>query len=84
MKEVTMIEVKDAYQKKYQIRTPVGGRKSFIVTLPYEVVEREARRRGLTIPEFTEKFQVVASYDNFDGIHYTFEEIAGKAALDKS
>jgi len=78
-KEVIMAEVKNAYQKKYQIRVPVDGRKSFVVTLPYEVVEREARKKGLTIPEFIEKFQAVASYDNFDGIHYTFEEIADES-----
>ena len=70
-----MTEVpQDALRKKYQIRTPVGGRKSFIVTMPYEVVEREARRRELTIPEFIRKYQAVAHYDNFDGVLYTFEE----------
>jgi len=65
---------KDALRKQYQIRMPVEGRKSFIVTMPYEVVEREARRRGLKLEEFLEKYQVVAHYDNFEGVIYTFEE----------
>lgn len=65
---------KDALRKEYQIRIPVEGRKSFIVTMPYEVVEREARRRDLTINDFLEKYQVIAHYDNFEGVIYTFEE----------
>jgi len=64
----------DALRKEYQIRVPVDGRKSFIVTMPYEIVEREARRRGLSLTEFLEKYQAVAHYDNFDGVIYTFEE----------
>ena len=51
------------------------GRKSFVVTMPYEVVEREARRRGLSLDEFLERYQAVAHYDNFEGIIYTFEVI---------
>jgi hypothetical protein len=66
---------KDALRKQYQIRMPVEGRKSFIVTMPYEVVEREARRQGLKLEEFLEKYQVVAHYDNFEGVLYTFEEV---------
>ena len=69
-----MSEVKEAYRKEYQIRIPVEGRNSFVITLPYEVVEREARRRELTTTEFTKKFQIVALYDNFEGVHYIFEE----------
>ena len=68
------MEIKEGYRRAYQIRMPVEGRKSFIVTVPYEVVEREARKQGLTITEFIAKFQAVALYDNFDGIHYVFEE----------
>ena len=51
------------------------GRKSFVVTMPYEVVEREARRRNLSLDEFLKRYQVVAHYDNFEGVIYTFEEI---------
>ena len=73
------MEIKEGYRKEYQIRMPVKGRKSFVVTLPYEVVDREARKRQLTILELIEKFQVVATYDNFEGVHYTFEEIADES-----
>lgn len=63
------------YRKIYRVRIPVPDRKSVEVTFPYEVVEREARSRGLTVPEFLERFQAVAEYDNFSGVVYTFEEI---------
>jgi len=53
---------------------PVEGKRSFIVTMPYEVVERESRRKGLSITEFLQRYQVVAHYDNFEGVYYTFEE----------
>lgn len=67
------MEIKDTYRKEYQIRMPVEGRKSFVVTLPYEIVEREARKKGLTIAEFLDQFIVVAQYNNFDGVFYSFE-----------
>lgn len=69
----TMLE--NALRKEYQIRVPVEGRKSFVVTMPYEVVEREARRRDLSLDEFLKRYQVIAHYDNFEGIIYTFEEV---------
>lgn len=66
----------EGYRKEYRIRLAQGDKaKSTEVTFPYVVVEREARKLGLTIPEFLEKFQVVAQYDNFEGVHYHFEEI---------
>lgn len=63
------------YRKTYRLRVAVPGRKSIEVTFPYEVVEKEARSRGLTIGEFLNRFQAIAEYDNFDGVIYRFEEI---------
>ena len=63
------------YRKTYRLRTAVPGRKSIEVTFPYEVVEKEARSKGLTIREFLNRFQAIAEYDNFEGVRYTFQEI---------
>jgi len=63
------------YRKTYRLRTAVPGRKTIEVTFPYEVVEKEARSKGLTIGEFLARFQAVVEYDNFKGVVYTFEEI---------
>jgi hypothetical protein len=54
------------YRKTYRLRTAVPGRKSIEVTFPYEVVEREARTRGLTVDDFLSRFQAVCEYDSFE------------------
>ena len=66
------------YRKTYRLRTAVPGKKSIEVTFPYEVVEKEARSKGITIEEFLRCFQAIAEYDNFPGVRYTFEEIGGE------
>ena len=63
------------YRRAYRLRVAVPGRKSIEVTFPYEVVEKEARSKGLTVDEFLKRFQAVAEYDNFDGVIYRFAEI---------
>ena len=64
-----------ALRRNYRLRAAVPGAKSLEVTFPYQVVEREARQKGLTVPEFIKHYQAVAHYDAFDGVMYTFEEI---------
>jgi len=63
------------YRKTYRLRTAVPGRKSIEVTFPYEVVEKEARSKGLTVDEFLNRFQAICEYDNFEGVVYRFEKI---------
>jgi len=74
-REKDKVAGKVGYRKTYRLRTAVPGRKCIEVTFPYEVVDKEARSRGLTIDEFMSRFQAVCEYDNFEGVHYTFEEI---------
>jgi len=66
-----------AYRKTYRLRTAVPGRKTIEVTFPFEVIEKEARSKGLTVAEFLNRFQAVCEYDSFDGVLYTFEKIEG-------
>lgn len=63
------------YRKTYRLRNAVPGRKSLEVTFPYEVAEREARSKGLTVEEFLKRFQATVEYDNFEGVVYKFVEI---------
>ncbi len=72
---------KIGYRKTYRLRTAVPGRKCIMVTFPYEVVEKEARSKGLTIDEFLARFQAAVEYDNFKGVLYTFEEIKKEEGL---
>ena len=63
------------YRKTYRLRTAVPGRKSIEVTFPYEVVEKEARSKRLTISQFLDRFQTVCEFDGFEGVRYRFEPI---------
>ena len=66
----------DAYRKTYKLRLAQGSKTNTIeVTFPYPVIEKEARKHGLTVEQFIETYQAVAQYNGFDGVLYTFEEI---------
>jgi hypothetical protein len=66
----------DYYRKTYHLRLSQGNRANSIeVTFPYQVVDREARKRNLTVEQFIELFQCVASFNGSEGVLYTFEEI---------
>ena len=61
------------YQKLYKMR--MAGRGNAVeVTIPLLVIEREARKNGLTVTEFVKGFRAIAHFDSFEGIYYTFKE----------
>jgi len=70
-----MVEMRDAYKRRYKMRALGQGGLNTVVSLPRVVIEREAEKRGLTIEKFIERFRAVAHYNNFDGVFYAFEEI---------
>jgi len=45
------------------------------VAIPPEVFDRKAEEVGLSPEEFIKCYKIVAHYDNFDGIFYTFEKV---------
>ena len=62
------------YKDRYRMNA-VGHKRSLItVGLPRNVVEKAAEKKGLSVDEFIKTHQVVALYNNFDGVFYTFEE----------
>ena len=63
------------YKKEYRLKVLMAGRKSINVTMPYEVIQREAEKRGITIAEFIEQYRAIAEYNNFDGVRYTFKKV---------
>ena len=70
----------EAYRKTYRLRLAQGNkRKSIEVTFPYVVIDKEARKYGLTPEEFIKKYQAVAQYNSFDGVMYQFERIPDNA-----
>jgi hypothetical protein len=63
-----------SFRRSYHLRRSVSNRNSFQVTFPHEIIEREARAKGLTVMAFMEKYGVVAEYNGGPGVTYTIEE----------
>ena len=72
------LKVKDAYKKRYKMRSVGANGLNIIVSIPRVVIEREAGKRRLTLKEFLAQFKAVAQYNSFEGVLYTFEEIEGE------
>lgn len=66
------MEVSEDYlSHNYHIRRAIPGAKSFEVTFPFEIVEREARRYALSLDEFLRRFRVEARFDSGQSVLYT-------------
>lgn len=68
------MEKEIGYRKTYRMYSPVKGRRYVVVSIPYEVIERQAAMRSMTVPEFLEQFVAIAEYNSFEGVHYSFKE----------
>lgn len=62
------------YKKTYKMRSLLPAKKHITVAIPYEVIERQASIHGLSVEEYVEQYVVVAEFNNFEGIHYTFRK----------
>lgn len=69
--EVIEINLSDALSRRYRIRRSGTG-SGLEASLPREVIAREARRTGLDIDEFMEKYQIEWLYNDFAGLHARF------------
>jgi len=70
-----MVETRDSYKRRYKMRAVGQDGLNIVVSIPRVVIERQAEKCELTIEKFLEQFRAVAQYDNFEGVHYTFEKI---------
>jgi len=66
------------YRKAYIMRVCGEDGLNTTVTIPPEVIRREAEKRDLIVKEFREKFLVIAHYNGIEGVLYTFEEKPNK------
>lgn len=62
------------YKKAYKMRAQGEDGLNTVVSLPPEVIRREAEKRNITVPEFLDKFIAVAQYNSIEGVLYTFKE----------
>lgn len=63
------------YKKVYRMRSLLPTKRHITVAIPFEVIERQASLRGMTVPDFVEKYVAVCEFNSFEGVHYTFKEI---------
>lgn len=75
MNETIEIDDKKVIMKKYRLRRVGARRATIAITLPREVVEREARRLGISEEEAAEKLFGVWKYNDFHGLHLSFEPV---------
>lgn len=64
---------KDVIIKTYKVRKTGRHGATLETSIPKEVFEREARRLGLAFEEALEKLVAVWRYNNFRGLHLSFE-----------
>ena len=57
----------EAYRKVYRMQATGAGGKTIRTSVPCEVVEKEARRRDMTIREFVSHFRVEWLFNGFEG-----------------
>jgi hypothetical protein len=72
---VSAKDIKDTYKRRYKMRVQGQEGLNTVVSIPRAVLDREARRRSLTVSEFLKQYVAVAQYDSFDGVFYSFEPV---------
>jgi len=70
--KLIILDASKVLKRRYSIRKAVPHSRSVEITLPWEVVAREAEARGLTIDEFVVQYEVECLFDDFSGVHYRF------------
>lgn len=74
MEQTIRIDERNVIIKRYKVR-PTGARGATLETsIPKEAFEREARRLGLTFEEALKKLVAVWRFNDFRGLHLSFEE----------
>lgn len=66
-KTINIPNTDDTYRRTYRMQATGAGGKTIRTSVPCEVVEKEARRHGMTIHEFINKFRVEWLYNGFEG-----------------
>ena len=72
MTERIIVHPKESYRKRYSIRKSTKSSKYHEVTIPYEVIEKQARAHNMSVEEFVENFDVEYLFNSFLGVHLNF------------
>jgi len=83
MEHTIHIDDRKVIIKKYRVRTTGKHGSTLETSIPKEVFEREARRLGLLFDEALEKLVAVWRYNNFHGLHLSFEPAEKEASFNE-
>ena len=72
MAERIVVFPDESITKRYSIRFAARGGRTVEACFPYEAVEREARRKRLSVEEFLRSHDAEFLYNNFGGVHVRF------------
>lgn len=66
------LQLARALSKRYKIRRAQPKVDSLETTIPWEVIEREARCAGLDIDQFIQAYEAEWLYNSFEGLIFRF------------
>ena len=72
--KIYTIDLTNALARRYSLRQARGSGDFWEITVPKEVVKREARRLDISVQELKAKFELECLFDDFQGLHYRFVE----------
>lgn len=72
-KHVIKLKDEELFIKSYKVRRSAKDRHSIQTTVPIEAFEREARRHKMSFEEALKKLEAVWRFNNFHGLHLSFE-----------
>jgi len=70
MEKITILP-NEALSDRYKIRK-AGKGTTLESCIPYKAIEREARRRGMSVEEFLDTHEAEFLYNDFSGLHIRF------------
>lgn len=74
-RDLTTEPTDDIYTKTYKMRSLGEDKLNTVVSIPRVVIEKEARKRNISVEEFLKTFRAVAHFNGFDGVLYRFEPV---------
>ena len=82
MEEVIRIpteeELNHAYIKTFRMQATGADGRTIRVSVPRDVIKREAKKHNIKIEDFLKKFRIEWRYNGFPGVHVVFVPIEEK------
>ena len=77
-------ELKNAYTRIFRMQATGADGQTTRVSVPRDVVKKEAGKHNMSIEEFLEKFRIEWRYNSFPGVYGMFVSIEKKDIVNAS